>query len=76
MTRHGAETLGSGQRHNLVIWLFGGGNGDNNKNNDNSDGYVRIAPYRESERMPLCDRWTAPSDLSSWRSVFKIPENV
>ncbi|MGK3753168.1 MAG: hypothetical protein ACI8RD_005475 [Bacillariaceae sp.] len=46
MTRHGSIPLKSGQRNNLVIWLHG------------KDGYVRISPYEEHERLTIPERWS------------------
>lgn len=52
--RHSAEPITSGERTNLVIWLFGEG------------GYVRDAPYPEGQRMDLRQRWQ-PDRASSAR---------
>ena len=47
MTRHGARPLVGGKRNNLVIWLHG------------TEGYVRIAPYHQDDRMSVQERWSA-----------------
>lgn len=46
MQRHAALPIESGERHNMVIWLFG------------EHGYVRIAPYEKEEQLTLQQRWT------------------
>jgi len=46
MTRHGARPLQAGKRSNLVVWLHG------------TEGYVRVAPYGETERMSRRERWS------------------
>mmetsp|Transcript_21172 Transcript_21172/g.23743 ORF Transcript_21172/g.23743 Transcript_21172/m.23743 type:complete len:419 (+) Transcript_21172:75-1331(+) len=46
MTRHGSIPLKSGQRNNLIIWLHG------------KEGYVRISPYEEHERLTVLERWS------------------
>jgi hypothetical protein len=52
MHRHAALPIESGERHNMVMWLFG------------DHGYVRVAPYYEEEEqeqiMSVTERW--------WRS--------
>ena len=45
MIRHGAMPISTGQRHNLVIWLYG------------KDGSVRFAPYELHERLSVEERW-------------------
>lgn len=47
MTKHGARPLEGGKRNNLVIWLHG------------VDGYVRVAPYPQGERLSLYERWAS-----------------
>mmetsp|Transcript_1544 Transcript_1544/g.3582 ORF Transcript_1544/g.3582 Transcript_1544/m.3582 type:complete len:441 (-) Transcript_1544:302-1624(-) len=49
MTKHGARPLEGGKRNNLIIWLHG------------IDGYVRIAPYEEKERLSVEERWSSQS---------------
>eukprot|EP00565_Helicotheca_tamesis_P006183 CAMPEP_0185723890 /NCGR_PEP_ID=MMETSP1171-20130828/570_1 /TAXON_ID=374046 /ORGANISM="Helicotheca tamensis, Strain CCMP826" /LENGTH=373 /DNA_ID=CAMNT_0028391657 /DNA_START=27 /DNA_END=1148 /DNA_ORIENTATION=- len=44
--RHAALPIEAGERHNLVIWLFGKG------------GEVRIAPYSKEEQLSVEERWT------------------
>ena len=56
MTRHAALPIERGQRHNLVIWLYG------------RDGTVRIAPYPEDEQLSAKERWMSPRDRSSLSS--------
>ena len=46
--RHAALPITKGQRHNLVVWLFG------------DHGYVRIAPYPPHEQLTVQQRWTKP----------------
>ena len=46
MTRHAAYPIQSGERTNLIVWLFG------------LDGYVRVKPYEDDERMGVFDRWS------------------
>eukprot|EP00808_Paulinella_micropora_P003632 g80231.t1 len=43
--RHAALPLLSGQRDNLIVWLFG------------RDGDVRIAPYEPWEQLSMRERW-------------------
>jgi len=45
--QHEALPLSSGERINLVVWLFG------------EHGDVRVAPYPESEQLTPADRWRA-----------------
>eukprot|EP01060_Flectonema_neradi_P014683 TRINITY_DN21313_c0_g3_i1.p1 TRINITY_DN21313_c0_g3~~TRINITY_DN21313_c0_g3_i1.p1 ORF type:complete len:307 (+),score=55.00 TRINITY_DN21313_c0_g3_i1:47-967(+) len=45
MLRHSASPLTSGERHNLVIWVFG------------KDGYVRVAPYPPEQQSTHLSRW-------------------
>ena len=45
LVRHAALPIQAGERHNLVIWLFGKG------------GYVRFGEYPEEERMTVQERW-------------------
>jgi len=54
MTKHGAQPLEGGKRNNLVVWVFGG-----------TDGYVRIAPYEQSGRLSLRERWSLAGGTSS-----------
>jgi len=42
---HSALRIKSGERVNLVLWMFG------------EHGVVRIAPYEERERLTMMDRW-------------------
>jgi hypothetical protein len=44
--RHAALPIEFGERHNMVMWLFG------------DNGYVRFAPYEEKEQMSVTERWT------------------
>merc|ERR1712224_582644 len=48
--RHSAEPITSGERTNLVVWLFG------------KDGYVRDAKYPDHERMDSRRRWRPDRD--------------
>lgn len=51
--RHAALPLESGQRTNLVLWLFG------------EDGYVRAAPYPPSEQHSPAQRWGSLPDCGT-----------
>jgi len=53
MTKHGALPLEGGKRNNLVIWLHG------------TDGYVRIAPYKNGETLSLEERWSSSSSSAT-----------
>lgn len=44
-TRHAALPITKGERHNLVVWLFG------------RHAYVRIAEYNKMERLTPKERW-------------------
>ena len=44
-TYHAAEPITSGQRANMIIWMFG------------EHGQVRVAPYAESEQLRARQRW-------------------
>lgn len=44
--RHAALPLQSGERENLIVWLFG------------KDGYVRTSPYRKEEQLTVAQRWS------------------
>jgi hypothetical protein len=44
--RHAALPIESGERHNMVMWLFG------------DHGYVRFAPYEEKEQISVTERWS------------------
>ncbi|KAG7337656.1 hypothetical protein IV203_030963 [Nitzschia inconspicua] len=50
--RHGAMPISSGQRHNLVIWLYG------------KDGSVRFAPYELHEQLSREQRWSQGRKMS------------
>ena len=43
--RHSALPIESGERLNLIVWLFG------------ENGDVRVTPYDESEQMKPAERW-------------------
>ena len=43
--RHSAQPIESGERQNLIVWLFG------------RDGDVRVAPYADDEQMGIAERW-------------------
>ncbi|CAB9524671.1 Inherit from bactNOG: 2og-fe(ii) oxygenase [Seminavis robusta] len=45
LIRHAALPIQEGERHNLVIWLFG------------RHGYVRFGEYPKIERLTVADRW-------------------
>lgn len=45
LVRHAALPIQTGERHNLVIWVFGEG------------GYVRFGEYPEKERLTVKERW-------------------
>lgn len=47
---HQALPIEKGQRHQLIVWLFG------------KNGYVRIAPYQKEEQMSVQERWSKPRD--------------
>eukprot|EP01043_Picozoa_sp_COSAG02_P048008 COSAG02_NODE_4666_length_5113_cov_2.619541_4_plen_344_part_00 len=51
--RHAAKPIESGERQNLIVWLFG------------DDGQVRIAPYETSEQMTVAERWRSHLDTDS-----------
>jgi len=51
IVRHGSYPITSGERHNLVIWLFG--------KND----YVRIGEYPKLERLTVKERWSTISSF-------------
>eukprot|EP00429_Kryptoperidinium_foliaceum_P069057 CAMPEP_0176054556 /NCGR_PEP_ID=MMETSP0120_2-20121206/27145_1 /TAXON_ID=160619 /ORGANISM="Kryptoperidinium foliaceum, Strain CCMP 1326" /LENGTH=347 /DNA_ID=CAMNT_0017388023 /DNA_START=135 /DNA_END=1177 /DNA_ORIENTATION=+ len=52
--KHQAHPIQSGQRHQLVVWLFG------------DDGYVRFMPYEDdAERRSVQERWMIPSGKKS-----------
>ncbi|CAJ1950850.1 unnamed protein product [Cylindrotheca closterium] len=44
--RHQALPIEKGERHQLIIWLFG------------NDGYVRVAPYKPKEQLSVKKRWS------------------
>lgn len=44
--RHQALPIQKGERHQLIIWLFG------------RDGYVRILPYDKEEQLTVTERWS------------------
>jgi hypothetical protein len=46
LTRHAALPITHGERHNLVIWLFG------------HHGDVRFGEYPESEQLTVAERWS------------------
>lgn len=46
--RHQALPIQKGERHQLIIWLFG------------TDGYVRVVPYEPNEQMAVTKRWSKP----------------
>ncbi|CAB9526921.1 Inherit from bactNOG: 2og-fe(ii) oxygenase [Seminavis robusta] len=45
LIRHAALPIEEGERHNLVIWLFG------------QHGYVRFGEYPKLERLTVAERW-------------------
>lgn len=47
--RHAAASIESGERHNLVIWLFG------------NDGVVRVEPYNKMDQLTAEERWGVAS---------------
>ena len=51
--RHQAMPIQTGQRHQLIVWLFG------------RDGYVRFAPYEKKDRMTLQQRWSRRTRTST-----------
>ena len=51
--RHAAKPIESGERQNLIMWLFG------------NDGQVRIAPYDIGEQMTVAERWSRNLDIDS-----------
>eukprot|EP00754_Rhynchopus_humris_P035488 Rhum_TRINITY_DN17011_c0_g1::Rhum_TRINITY_DN17011_c0_g1_i1::g.165046::m.165046 len=53
MKRHYATKLESGQRTNLVVWMFGDG------------GYVRVAPYPAGQRSTPKSRWNGESEVKA-----------
>jgi len=46
IVRHGSYPITTGERHNLVIWLFG------------QHGYVRVGDYPKLERLTTKERWS------------------
>eukprot|EP00939_MAST-03C_sp_MAST-3C-sp1_P001672 g1672.t1 len=52
MTRHQALPLISGERANLVVWIFG------------RQGDVRVKPYEEAARLTPSERWIRKSSSS------------
>ena len=54
--RHAAKPIESGERQNLIIWLFG------------DDGQVRIAPYEIGEQMTVAERWSPHLDIDTCRA--------
>lgn len=54
--RHAAKPIETGERQNLIIWLFG------------DDGQVRIAPYETSEQMSVAERWSSDVVTDSCRA--------
>jgi hypothetical protein len=50
--RHQALPIEKGQRHQLIVWLFG------------RDGYVRFVPYEPDEQMTVKERWSKPKRRS------------
>jgi hypothetical protein len=48
--RHAALPIESGERVNMVLWLFG------------DHGYVRFAPYDEKDQMSATERWRCKTD--------------
>ena len=53
MVRHGSYPITTGERHNLVIWLFG------------RHGYVRFGDYPSKERLTVEERWKQANRQSS-----------
>ncbi len=53
MQRHQALSIQSGERHQMVLWLFG------------RHGYVRVIPYERHEQRPVEERWSLPTTISS-----------
>ena len=49
IVRHGSYPITTGERHNLVIWLFG------------QHGYVRVGDYPKPERLTVQERWKESS---------------
>ena len=45
--RHQALPIEKGERHQLIVWLFG------------RDGYVRFAPYKKNEQLSIEKRWSS-----------------
>lgn len=60
--RHQALPIQKGERHQLIIWLFG------------KDGYVRVAPYEAEEQLAVTERWskTAKSSRSNKLDPFEL----
>ena len=56
MVRHGSYPITTGERHNLVIWLFG------------RYGYVRFGDYPPKERLTPQERWKQPQRSSKRQS--------
>jgi hypothetical protein len=57
LTRHAALPITHGERHNLVIWLFG------------QDGYVRFGEYSKSEQLTVAERWGASNGKKELASL-------
>lgn len=49
-TQHAALPITSGERSNMVLWLYG------------KDGHTGYYPYGESDRMSREERWTKPTE--------------
>jgi len=60
--RHQALPIQKGERHQLIIWLFG------------KDGYVRVAPYETEEQLSVTERWskTAKSNRNNKLDPFEL----
>jgi hypothetical protein len=59
LTRHAALPITHGERHNLVVWLFG------------QDGYVRFGEYHKSEQLTVAQRWSTTNDKKELAPSFK-----
>lgn len=60
MHRHRALPISGGERHQLIVWLFG------------PHGYVRFAPYDDlGDRMGVEERW-APIERPPRRGLFGV----
>jgi hypothetical protein len=62
--RHQALPIQKGQRHQMVVWLFG------------SHGYVRFVPYEDNEQRSVEERWSLPkTTTTTTTTIVEADEN-